>query len=114
MSARKASRAAKVPRFKVGDLAEVVYARAPLISPGMEVEVIGGLATRVVQHPGGRRKEYGYEIQIGCLEGVCVLPDQLRPIRPGEDPVHVIRWSECPWQPGKRARVNRRRKEARI
>lgn len=124
MSARKSRHAATPPRsrsqssaspLQVGDLAELVYARNPDLSPGAEVEVIGGLETRsnVSRPDGSAGPEYGYEIQIGCSEPYYVLPDQLRPISPGSDFLRVSRWSECPWKPGKAGRRTRGRQTVR-
>lgn len=103
-----------VPRFKVGDIAELVYVRTsdPGPFPGAEVEVVGGLETRG-DIEGIAGTERGYEIQIGCSPRYCVLPEQLRPISP-RDPLQTALWSECPWQPGKPARVRRRKQRARL
>lgn len=115
MSAKKPPRkAAEAPRFKVGDIAELVYRRtnSRFPVPGMEVEIVGGLEMRDVVGPSGEYRERGYHIQAGCSELYSVLPDQLRRIPP-KDPLQTVRWSECPWQPGKAARRTRRRKRVR-
>lgn len=111
---KKSTRAAKAqcrkrfssPQLNIGDLAELVYGRAPHLSPGY------GLATRKTECLDGTyREEYGWEIQIGGDPGLyTVLPDQLRPIRP-KDPLQAVRRSKCPRQPGTVARRTRRHGE---
>lgn len=97
------------PQFKVGDIAEVVYVRTlgTGLTPGTEVEIVGGLETRDHVEGAPRGIERGYQVQIGCSDPYCVLPDQLRPISP-KDPLQAGLWSECPWRPGRTARQTRR------
>jgi hypothetical protein len=92
------------PIFHVGEIVTNVYSNSGLIPDGAEVEIIGPLMLRDLE---GVANSRGYGVRrcyIVSYEGhpdtdFYAKPDQLRKLDPPGDPLTLVQWSECPWQP---------------
>jgi hypothetical protein len=93
------------PTFLVGEIAKIVYSRTGRLPVGAEVEVVEPLR-HCENLDTGPKRCYGVSWE-GDIETLYVTPDQLRKLDPPGDPLTLVQWSECVWQP----RHERSRKE---